>query len=85
MKLPTLYNSHPDKLILESMITMMQARIQPLILYKVRAHAHIDGNEQADQLAKAGKSKPHRGPIYPYENGHSTPYYLHKDEWHSME
>ena len=45
MEQPIIYNSHPDKHILESMMAMMHARTQPLTLYKVQAHVHVDRNE----------------------------------------
>jgi ribonuclease HI len=84
LKHPTLHNNHPDKTILASIISMISAHTQPLSLFKVRAHTHIYGNDQADQLAKAGNTLPHHPPLYPFEHAHSTPYYLHKDSWFSM-
>jgi ribonuclease HI len=36
------------------MVQLLQNRTQPITLYKVRAHVNIDGNEQADKLAKEG-------------------------------
>ena len=52
IKHPTLHNSHPDKNILESMTTMLQSRTQINTLHKVKSQANINGNEQADTLAK---------------------------------
>ena len=48
---------------------------QPTILYKVQAHANIEGNEKADKLAKEGRDKEHTDAINPYKFAHSTPYY----------
>ena len=54
IKHPTLHNSHPDQTTLATMVQLLQSRTQPITLYKVRAHVNIDGNEQADKLAKYG-------------------------------
>jgi hypothetical protein len=62
----------------------MQNRTQPLFLRKVQAHFNIFGNDKVDELAKAGNDLSHRPPISDYEHAHSTPYYLHKNWWHSM-
>ena len=40
------------------MITLMQSRTHPFTLNKIRPHANIEGNEQADALAKAGNINP---------------------------
>lgn len=61
------------------MFEIMQARMQLLTLYEVRTHAKIDDNEQVDKLAYEENFERHRGPLYPYEYGHSTLYFLHKD------
>jgi hypothetical protein len=45
---------------------------------------HIYGNDQVDQLAKAGNTLPHNSPLHTFEHAHSTPYYLHKDWYFSM-
>jgi hypothetical protein len=63
---------------------MLATRTQPIALLKVKAHANITGNEIIDALAKSGHTKPHSLPNEPYEHAHSTPYYLHKDEWIGM-
>jgi ribonuclease HI len=55
---PTHHNNHLDKLILASMVHMLQNRTHPLSIYKVRAHINILGNEHADKLAKAGNTSP---------------------------
>jgi hypothetical protein len=81
---PLAHNSHPDKTILSHIAAMLQARTQPTILHKVKAHANITGNEIVDALAKRGHRKPHSLPNEPHEHAHSTPYYLHKDEWIGM-
>jgi hypothetical protein len=72
---PTTHINHPDKIILASIVTLMQHRTHPLFLHKVRAHFNIFGNKKAHQLAKAGNELPHRSPISDYEHAHSTPYY----------
>ena len=84
IKHPTLHNSHPDQVTLASMVQLLQNRSQPLTLYKVRAHVNIDGNEQANELAKEGLDLTHRSAIHPYEHAHATPYYFQKDKWPSM-
>ena len=84
IKHPTLHNSHPDQVTLASMVQLLQNRSQPTTLYKVRAHVNIDGNEQADKLAKEGLDLTHRGAKHPYEHAHATPYYYQKDKWPSM-
>jgi len=66
------------------MVQLLQKRSQPITLYKVRSHVNIDGNEQADKLAKEGLNLNHRCAIHPYEHAHATPYYYQKDEWPSM-
>ena len=80
IKYPTLHNSHPYQVTLASMVKLLQKRSQPTTLYKVRAHVNIDGNEQADKLAKEGLDLTHRNAIHPYEHAHATPYYYQKDE-----
>ena len=66
------------------MVEMLQNRTQLTILHKVRAHANIDGNEKADELAKLGRVKDHREAKHPYEHAHATPFYFQKDDWPSM-
>ena len=51
---------------------------------KVRAHANIEGNEKADELAKEGRDEEHIDAIIIQKFAHSTPYYYQKDWWHSM-
>ena len=50
----------------------------------VSLHVNIDGNEQADKLAKEGLELEHRIAIHPHEHAHATPYYYQKDVWASM-
>ena len=69
-KHPTLHNSHPDKIILESIVRMLQSRTQTTTLHKVKAHANISGNEQADKLAKLGCTLDHRHAVETYEHAH---------------
>jgi hypothetical protein len=64
---------------------MLQTRTQTTTLHKVKAHANISGNEQADKLAKLGCTLDHRNAIEIYEHAHPTPYYLQKNWWHSMQ
>jgi hypothetical protein len=66
------------------MVQLLQNRLQPITLYKVGAHVNIDGNEQANKLAKEGLELEHRITIHPYEHAHATPYYYQKDVWASM-
>ena len=84
IKHPTLHNSHPDQVAFASMVQLLQNQSQPITLYKVKAHVNIDGNEQADKLAKEGLDLTHRSAKHPYEHAHATPYYYQKDEWPSM-
>jgi hypothetical protein len=84
MKHPSLHNNHPDKTILTQIIEILQSRIQPTSLHKVKAHTNIIGNEIVDTLAKNGRHKQHSLPTVPHEFVHSTPYYFHKDEWIGM-
>ena len=84
-KHPTLYDSHPDKIILESIVTMLQARTRTTTLHKVKAHTNISGNEQADKLAKMGCTLDHIDASTTHEHAHPTPYYLQKNWWHSMQ
>lgn len=51
---PTLHNSHPDKIILECMVHMLQSCTQITTLHNIRAHTIIDGNKQGVKLAKRG-------------------------------
>ena len=83
IKHPTQQN-HPNKTILKEIVEMLQRRIQPTIMYKVRAYANIEGNEKADKLAKVGREKGHYDAINPHEFAHATPYYYQKDWWYSM-
>ena len=85
IKHPMLHNNHPDKMILEEIVTLLQQQTQPTSLYKVRVHANIESNEQAHQLAKDGRDKDHQDANNPHKFAHSTPYYYQKDWWHSME
>jgi ribonuclease HI len=66
------------------MVQQLQNQTQPITLYKVRAHVNIDGNEQADKLAKEGLEFEHIIVIHPYEHAHATPYYYQKEVWASM-
>ena len=62
-------------------VTQFQSRIQSLIIYKIRAHLGIHGNEIANKFAKDGRHLIHSLPFLPYKHAHSTPYFLHKDKW----
>ena len=84
IKYPTLHNSQPDQITLATMVQLLQNRIQPITLYKVKAHVNIDGNEQAYKLAKEGQEIEHRIATHPYEHAHVTPYYYQNDVWASM-
>jgi hypothetical protein len=80
LKHPTLYNNHADKTILKEMVEMINKRTQPTTIYKVKAHAKINGNEQAYQLAKDGtKKRNYQFAAKPHKFAHTTPYYFQKD------
>ena len=66
------------------MVQLLQDRTQPITLYKVRAHVNIEGNEQANKLAKAMLELNHRIAIHPHEHAHVTPFYYQTDVWASM-
>jgi hypothetical protein len=63
------------------MVEMLKTRTQPTTIYKVKAHINIEGNEQADALAKNGTKKIYRFASKPHEFVHTTPYYFQKDVW----
>ena len=84
IKHPTQHNNHPNKIILEKIVEMLQRRTQPTTMYKVRTHANIEGNEKANKLAKKEREKGHYDAINPHKFAHATPYYYQKDWWHSM-
>ena len=81
----TLYNNHPDKTILQEIVKLLQQRTQLTSLYKVQAHANIEGNKKANELAKEGREKEHTDAINPHEFAHFTPYYYQKDWWYPMD
>lgn len=50
-----------------------------LYVHDDNAHANIDGNEQADALAKWGRKLDHRNAVAPHENTRpNVPCYLQK-------
>ena len=63
---------------MEEIINFLIQRTQPTTLYKVRAHANIVGNEEAETLAK------YLNALQPHEFAHSTPYYYQRDDCPSM-
>ena len=77
----SLHHNHPNKTILSEMIQMLQQRTTTFTIYKARVHSNITGNDKVDELAKARHELEHREPIFPYEDAHSIPYFLHKDFW----
>ena len=79
-----MHNNNLDKIILKEIVELLRIRTQPTSLYKVWAHANIEGNEKVDKLAKRGREKGHYDAINPHEFAHFTPYYYQKDWWHSM-
>jgi hypothetical protein len=81
---PIRHINHLNKVMLASIVSLMQTGTQPLFLHKVRTHFNIYGNDKANELAKVGNRLSHRPPISDYKHTHSTPYYLYKDWWHSM-
>ena len=75
IKHPTLHNNHPYKIIVEEIVNFFIQRTQPTTLHKVRAHANITENEEADTLAKKRPSKEHLNALQPLEFANSSPYY----------
>ena len=65
---PTLHNNHPDKTNLEEIVNFLIQRTQPTTLYKVRTHANITRNKEADTLPKEHRSKEHSNASQPHEN-----------------
>jgi hypothetical protein len=65
------------------MVSLLRQHTHPLSIHRVHAHTHILGNDEVDTLAKAGTKKSHRLPSLPNEFAHSTPYWLHRNEWPS--
>ncbi len=57
---------------------MLERRTQPTTIYKVKAHAKIDENEQANQLAKKNTKKKHRFASKSCAFAYTTPYYFRK-------
>lgn len=78
---PTQQNNHADKSILQSMVEMLKQRTQPTTIGKVKTHTNIEGNEQADRLAKNGTIKRYSFATKSYEFAHTTPYFFQKDTW----
>jgi hypothetical protein len=74
----THHNNHPDKTMLTSIVKMLQNRIAPISLYKVRAHA------KANKLTKSDNKLTGLDPIEPYEFVHSTPFWFCLNKWPSM-
>ena len=58
---------------------MLLSRTKIITIHKVGAYTNIDGNEQADKLAKRGRKLEHEDAVHPYEHAHPTPYYFQKD------
>ena len=56
IKHPTHHNNHGDKTILIYMVEKLKSHTQPITIYKVKAHTNMDGNEQANILAKNGST-----------------------------
>ena len=79
IKYLTLYNNHPNKIILQEIVELLQQRTQPTTLYKIQAHVNIEGNEKESKLAKEGREKEHIDAINPHKFAHSILYYHHKD------
>ena len=82
---PNVHNSHPNKNVLEAMIRRLISRTQITAIHKIKTHANINGNEQANALAKRGRVLDHKDAATPYKHAHPTPYYFQKHWWHSMQ
>ena len=54
------------------MVKMLQSHTQTITLHKVKAHANINGNKQADALANWGHELDYRDATTRYEHAHST-------------
>lgn len=63
---------------------MSHFHMQITTVYKVQAHANIDGNEQDNKLTIMGWKQAQKNVRAPYEHAHSTPYCFKKDWWHSI-
>jgi hypothetical protein len=63
------------------MVDMLKKRTQLTTISKVKAHTNIEGNEQADLLAKSGAKKRYRFATKSYEFAHTTPLFFQKDIW----
>jgi ribonuclease HI len=85
IKHPPRHTSHPDKILLQTLVNMLSLRTQPTLIAKVKAHVNIQGNESVDKLAKQGTKLPHRLPQSLHEHAYSTLYHLHKDTWPNMD
>jgi ribonuclease HI len=84
IKHPTQQNNHPYKAILASIVNMLKNRTATTTINKVRAHANVIGNEEADKLAKEGSKIELANdiPTQLHENAHSTPYWWCRDDDH---
>jgi ribonuclease HI len=76
IKHPTSHNSHPNKIIIENMVSLLISRTQTTTLHKIKAHTNIGGNDLADALAKHERELDHRDVAAPHEHAHPTPYYI---------
>ena len=73
MKHHTLHKNHLEKDILEAMIISCT---QITTLHKIKAHTNINGNEQANAIAKHGTELNQRDAATQFEQAHPTPYYF---------
>lgn len=75
---PSLQNNHPEKLILQAILYLLQQNKILTYLHKVRAHRNIEGNEKVDALAKEGADLPCVNMTSSrHYHVHSAPYWLH--------
>jgi ribonuclease HI len=78
LKHPTSQNNHPNKLLLQEIIKHINNKLSTLHIHKVKAHKGIQGNEEANKLAKQGAEKETLPIEEIYHNTHTSPHWLHR-------
>ena len=72
--------NHPNKLMLQEIITHIKNKQSPLYIHKVKAHKNILGNEEVDKLARKRSELETTSITKQYHNAHTSPYWLLKAE-----
>lgn len=67
---PTLHNNHPNKIILEPKVHMLQSLTQVATLCEVKANANIDGYKQTNKQVKRDSKLNHSIVVEPHELTH---------------